>query len=70
MSLVQSGLGIGLVPFKATRYVPEGVRLLRLAESLRIEMGLVLPRDEASPSARNFLALAKAHSDIEKISLS
>lgn len=70
MSLVQSGLGVALVPFKATRYVPEGVKLLRLAEPARIEMGLVILREEASALARNFRAVALANSDTECISIS
>jgi hypothetical protein len=46
------------------------VKLLRLAEPLRIEMGLILPREEASASARNFRALARALDDIELVSSS
>jgi DNA-binding transcriptional LysR family regulator len=63
MSLVQSGLGLALVPSKATRYVPEGVKLLRLADPVRIEAGIAVPRDHASPLALNFLTLAIADRD-------
>jgi DNA-binding transcriptional LysR family regulator len=62
ISLVQSGLGVGLVP-RGIRYAPQGVKLLRLAEPVRIELGLALPRE-----ATNSLALALravAESDLE-----
>jgi hypothetical protein len=57
MSLVQSGLGIGLVP-QGIRYIPDGVKLLRLAEPLNVEMGLALPRDTANQLAIKLRALA------------
>lgn len=68
LSLVQSGLGVALVPSKATRHVPEGVKLLRLAEPIRIETGIALPREAASPSALNFQALALGTGDLQKLS--
>jgi DNA-binding transcriptional LysR family regulator len=60
LSLVESGLGIGLVPSKASRQAPEGVRLLQLADPPHIEMGLALAREAASPLARHFRTLAHA----------
>jgi len=42
VSLVQCGLGVGLVP-EGIRYVPDGVKLVRLDKPLHIEMGLVVP---------------------------
>lgn len=59
MSLIQSGLGVGLVPSIASRHAPDGVKLLRLVRPLRIEMGLVLAGDAAHPLAENFRALAE-----------
>jgi DNA-binding transcriptional LysR family regulator len=64
LSLVQSGLGVALVPSNATRQIPDGVKLLRIHEPQPIEAGIVIPRDGATPLARNFLELAGAHSDI------
>jgi DNA-binding transcriptional LysR family regulator len=69
LSLVQSGLGVALVPSKVTRYVPDGVRLVRLAEAPRIETGVVLARGAASPQALNFQALAMEESDTLTISM-
>lgn len=63
LSLVQSGLGIALVPAGMARITPEGVRLLRLAEPLDIEMGIAARRD-ADALVRNFIAVARAQSDI------
>jgi len=68
LSLVQSGLGVALVPSQATRYAPEGVKLLRLATAPRIETGVALPRQGASPAARNFQRIARAQIDSESIS--
>jgi DNA-binding transcriptional LysR family regulator len=59
ISLVQSGLGIGLVP-AGIRYAPEGVELLRLANPVRIEMGLALPREPTSQPALALRAVAQA----------
>jgi DNA-binding transcriptional LysR family regulator len=67
LSLVQSGLGVALVPSKVTRYVPDGVRLVKLSEAPRIETGVALSR-EASPQARNFQALALEQADIHPVS--
>lgn len=68
MSLVQSGLGVALMPSKATRHVPEGVKLLRLADPIRIETGIALSRATASPAALNFQALALEKADPQAIS--
>lgn len=62
LSLVQSGLGIALVPARMARITPEGVRLLRLSQPLAIEMGLAMRRD-ADTLVRNFAAAALATSD-------
>lgn len=68
LSLVKSGLGVGLVPSISTLYVPDGVKLLRLLRPIRIEMGLVLARDAASPLAQNFKNLAVTAIDTQSIS--
>jgi DNA-binding transcriptional LysR family regulator len=59
LSLVQSGLGVALVPARATRQIPEGVRLIQLDQPTRIEAGIALRNKEASPMALNFLSLAR-----------
>jgi DNA-binding transcriptional LysR family regulator len=64
LSLVQSGLGVALVPSKTTRNVPDGVKLLRLADPARIETGVAMAHD-ANPFARNFRELAIANADIQ-----
>ncbi|SNS30830.1 DNA-binding transcriptional regulator, LysR family [Sphingomonas laterariae] len=61
LSLVQSGLGVALVPARATRQVPDGVRLVRLENPPRIEAGIAIP-DQASPAAINFLTMATSDS--------
>lgn len=63
LSLVQSGLGVALVPAGMARIAPEAVRLLPLAEPLRIEMGIAA-RPDAEALTRNFVAVAVAASDI------
>lgn len=57
LSLVQSGLGIALVPARMSRIAPEGVRLLPLAQPLHIAMG-VATRIDADVLARNFASVA------------
>lgn len=57
LSLVQSGLGIALVPARMAQANPENVRFLPLAEPLQIEMGIVL-RPDAEALARNFREVA------------
>lgn len=58
LSLVQSGLGVALVPARMTRAVPEGVRLLPLREPVEIEMAVAC-RHDAGVLARNFVATAR-----------
>mgnify|MGYP001131971066 CR=1 FL=1 len=58
LALVQSGLGVGLVPARMTKAAPEGVRLLPLREPIEIEMGIAYRKD-AGVLARNFVAMAK-----------
>ena len=62
LSLVQSGLGIALVPAGMARIAPEGVKLLKLADPLSIEMGVAVRRD-ADALVRNFVAVAREVSD-------
>ncbi|QEZ48958.1 LysR family transcriptional regulator [Cupriavidus oxalaticus] len=61
LSLVESGLGVGLVPSQAARYAGEGVRLLTLDDlpaSLNVAIALATLPDALTPAARNFIALA------------
>lgn len=58
LALVRSGLGVALVPSRAARSVPQGVRLVPLAQRVPIETGVALPRAGASPMASNFAAIA------------
>jgi DNA-binding transcriptional LysR family regulator len=58
LTLVRSGLGVALVPSRAARSVPRGVRLVRLAQPVPIETGVALPRDLPSPMAVNFARIA------------
>ena len=55
LALVRSGLGVALVPSRAARSVPQGVRL---AQQVPVLTGVALPRERASPLARNFAAIA------------
>ena len=59
VTLVQSGLGIGLVA-RALRYLPDGVKLIPLAERLSIETAMVTPRDTTNGLAISLRALALA----------
>lgn len=69
LSLVQSGLGVALVPSRAVRYAPDGVELMTLDAPPRIAIGLAL-RDEApSPAAERFRAVAREVADIAPVSL-
>ena len=63
MSLVQSGLGVALVPARSTRYIPDEVKLLALQNPARIETGIVSRAGGASASARNFKELVVAKGD-------
>lgn len=67
LSLVQSGLGVGLVPARMARFAPENVRLMPLAEPIAIEMGIAF-RPDAEPLVRNFVAVARRQSDIHSVS--
>ncbi|NIJ18154.1 LysR substrate-binding domain-containing protein [Sphingobium vermicomposti] len=58
LALVRSGLGVALVPSRAAGSVPQGVRLVRLAQQVPVQTGVALPRDRASPLAQNFAAIA------------
>ncbi|MCP3733481.1 LysR substrate-binding domain-containing protein [Sphingomonas sp. RP10(2022)] len=58
LSLVRSGLGVALVPSRATAAMPQGVRLIPLAQRVPIEMGVALPRDRPTLPANNFAGLA------------
>lgn len=62
LSLVQSGLGIALVPSAMAGTVPEGVRLMPLTDPIHVEMGVAARRD-AGGLARNFVATACAAGD-------
>ena len=69
LSLVQAGLGVALVPARAARLAPDGVRLVPLAEPIDIEMGIV--RSEAASNlAANFVRAAMALVDTASISKS
>jgi len=63
LSLVQSGLGIALVPAAVARTLPEGVRLIKLDEPLHVEMGIAVRRDSGA-LVRNFVAVACAADNI------
>ncbi|WP_226016531.1 LysR family transcriptional regulator [Novosphingobium sp. FKTRR1] len=67
LSLVQAGLGVALVPARAIRFAPEGVRLLQLADPIPIEMGIARARD-AGPLASNFVAASLATDDTHPLS--
>lgn len=58
LALVRSGLGVALVPSRAAVSVPQGVRLVRLAQQVPVQTGVALPREGATLLARNFAALA------------
>lgn len=60
LSLVQGGLGVGLAPAGAARQAPDGVKLVRLGEPLRLETGLALTRDAVNPLALGLRALARS----------
>ncbi|MEQ8312339.1 MAG: LysR family transcriptional regulator [Sphingopyxis sp.] len=62
LSLVQSGLGVSLVPARMARFVPQGVVLRALDRPVPIATGLAM-RHDASPLARNFFAVAMAGVD-------
>lgn len=67
LSLVQSGLGVALVPARTARFVPEGVKLAALNETIAIEMGIARSL-EAGPVVQNFVASALSQSHIHPVS--
>ena len=58
LALVGSGLGVALVPSRAARSLPDGVRLIPLAAPVPIETGVALPREFPSQMASNFARTA------------
>ncbi len=58
LALVSSGLGVALVPSRAARSIPKGVRLVPLVRRLPIETGVAVPRTLPSPLATNFATIA------------
>lgn len=67
LSLVQSGLGIALVPSETRRAVPGGVHMIPLVEPLYVELGIVTRRN-AGVLARNFVSVAHAAIDTQTVS--
>lgn len=61
LCLVESGLGIALVPAGAARRAPPGVKFVPLVEAPPIELGLALSRSRVNPLAENFRATALGH---------
>lgn len=62
LSLVQSGIGIALVPARAKRFTPDRVVLVPLTELINIELGIAYTRN-SSAIARNFIEMALGHAD-------
>ncbi|KJK23489.1 LysR family transcriptional regulator [Cupriavidus sp. 2MCAB6] len=63
LALVESGLGVALVPATAAGYAGGGTRLIALTgipEKLSFGLALATMRDTSVPTARNFVALAEA----------
>ncbi|MGN6689671.1 MAG: LysR substrate-binding domain-containing protein [Sphingopyxis sp.] len=67
LSLVQSGLGVALVPARMARFAPKGVRLTPLADPIGISTGIAC-RPDAAPLARNFVEEARSNCDIDFLS--
>ena len=62
VGLVESGLGVAFIPASGGKYTGDGVRLLRIdPEPVAFRVGLALAclPDAMTPTARNFIALAK-----------
>lgn len=57
LSLVQSGLGVALVPSHSRRFLPEGVVLMDLVQPIEIRLGLAHAH-RANTVVSNFVALA------------
>lgn len=68
LSLVQSGLGVALVPSKTASQLPKDVVLRPLRNPRRIQSGIATHIEADDPLIRNFVDLAASISDIEKIS--
>jgi DNA-binding transcriptional LysR family regulator len=68
LSLVQSGLGIALVPSATKSVAPNDVHLIPLVERLNVELALVTRRN-ADVLARNFVSVAGATIDIQTVSV-
>lgn len=62
LSLVRSGLGVALVPGRASAALPKGVCLVELADAVAIETGIALPKSRIIPAARNFAEIADSQS--------
>lgn len=62
LSLVQSGIGIALVPAKAQRFTPDRVVLVPLAQLINIELG-VAHATSSSAIVRNFVHMALNETD-------
>lgn len=62
LSLVQSGMGVALVPARMARFAPESVVLKPLADPVPTEMGIIC-REDAGQIERNFVAAALETSD-------
>jgi DNA-binding transcriptional LysR family regulator len=62
LRLVESGMGVGLVPNFMARFVGDGIRLLPVSDvpaQLRLGLALAVLPDTSTPTARNFMALAR-----------
>ncbi|SPA39634.1 Regulatory protein, LysR:LysR, substrate-binding protein [Cupriavidus taiwanensis] len=62
LSLVESGLGVALVPAAASKYAGNGVRLIALTDwPSRLTVGIALATldDAVTATARNFIAVAR-----------
>lgn len=62
LGLVESGLGVAFVPESCSRYAGDGVRLLAVdPEPTAFQVGLALASlpDALTPTARNFIAVAR-----------
>jgi len=57
LGLVQSGLGVALLPSRLRRFLPENVVMVPLADPVPTEMGLIC-REDAGQTERNLIAMA------------
>ena len=61
LSLVESGLGLAIVPKVACRQAGSGVRLVnvpQLAETIKVGIALAVHPDNATPTTANFVDMA------------